>query len=138
MTQDAPTKTITLELWRDDGSNIDDDEYSVRLVSFSEPLDLLSPGGTDDISLVMEGLVECLKRVVFPPTSYVRVTMKESGEWEDVFWHKYYVLERQEIWLPCGMINHLCDGCASVGKAYCEGRQPSWTLKINVPNDFGD
>jgi len=21
-------------------------------------------------------------------------TLKESGEWEDVFWHKYYVIEK--------------------------------------------
>lgn len=93
MTQDAPTKTITFELWRDDGSNIDDDEYSVWLSSCSDPLNMSAPGGMDDVSLAMDCLRNCVYEIDFPHSTRVFVTLKESGEWEDVFWHKYYVLK---------------------------------------------
>jgi len=69
-------------------------EYSVHLSSFIGALDLSSIGGVDDISLITDCIENDLNFDILPKEGSTIVTLEESGEWEDVFWHKYYKITR--------------------------------------------
>ena len=69
-------------------------EYSLVLGSFTDELDLSSTGGVDDISLIKDCIENNLDRLSLPPEGIADIVLRESGEWEDVFWHKYYEIER--------------------------------------------
>lgn len=85
-------KKVEVLLWLEKGCLKDEGEYSVHLKSFSEPLDLDQPGGVDDISLIMDCIANSLDEIELPEEVLTTVTLDESGEWEDVFWNKYYVV----------------------------------------------
>ena len=69
-------------------------EYSLTIISFIGSLDISSIGGVDDISLIKDCIVNNLDALKLPPEGATEVVLRESGEWEDVFWHKYYEIER--------------------------------------------
>ena len=69
-------------------------EYGVEICGFIGSLDISSVGGVDDISLIKEAIEEHVDISEFPKEGQLEVILKESGEWEDMFWHKYYVVER--------------------------------------------
>ena len=65
-------------------------EYSLSITGFVGSLDLSSIGGVDDISLIKDAIENHVDFVSLPPEGWTEVLLKESGEWDDVFWHKYY------------------------------------------------
>jgi len=65
-------------------------EYSLSITGFIGSLDLSSGGGTDDISLIKDAIENHVDFTSLPPEGWTEVLLKESGEWEDSFWHKYY------------------------------------------------
>lgn len=69
-------------------------EYSLSIIGFIGSLDLSSAGGADDISLIKEAIENHIDFVSLPPEGWTEVLLRESGEWEDVFWHKYYEIEQ--------------------------------------------
>ena len=73
-------------------------EYSLVLGSFIGNLDLSSTGGADDISLIKDCVEENLESINLPAEGTAEVVLRESGEWEDVFWHKYYEIDRVVIY----------------------------------------
>jgi hypothetical protein len=78
----------------EDGCNYLDGEYTVSIIGFVGSLDLTAVGGTDDATLIKE----CIDNAVMSndielcQEGFEEVRVIESGEWEDVFWHKYYVI----------------------------------------------
>lgn len=68
-------------------------EYSLSITGFTGSLDLSSSGGTDDISLIKDAIENHVDFLSLPPEGWTEITLKESGEWDDVFWHKFYVIE---------------------------------------------
>jgi len=68
-------------------------EYSLSITGFTSSLDLSGHGGTDDISLIKNAIENHVDLLRLPPEGWTEVTLRESGEWEDVFWHKFYVIE---------------------------------------------
>lgn len=85
-------KTVEVLLWLDAGCSKEEGEYSTHLKSFSEPLEMGYMHGQDDISLIMECIENDIDDIDLPYETLVCVTLTESGEREDVFWHKYYVI----------------------------------------------
>jgi hypothetical protein len=69
-------------------------EYSLSIIGFIGSLDLSSVGGVDDISLIKEAIENHIDFTRLPNEGWTEILLKESGEWEDVFWHKYYEIER--------------------------------------------
>lgn len=69
-------------------------EYSLVIENFIGCLDISSYGGVDDISLIKEAIENDLDFSVLPEEGYTQIILQEDGEWEDVFWHKYYKILR--------------------------------------------
>ena len=85
-------KKIEILLWLDAGCSKEEGEYSINLKSFSEPLDIGQIGGVDDVSLAVDCIANNIDEIDLPEETLICVTLEESGEQEDVFWHKYYVV----------------------------------------------
>ncbi|MCG7931937.1 MAG: hypothetical protein N0E44_18040 [Candidatus Thiodiazotropha lotti] len=76
------------------GCNPEEGEYSLTMGGFIGALNLDAPGGVDDISLVIDAIKNHVDFSNLPEEGSTEVILKESGEWEDVFWHKYYEIDR--------------------------------------------
>jgi hypothetical protein len=61
-----------------------DGEYSVFIQQ------IIGLFGEDDYGLVKEAINECLDDLDLFPEGWCEVTLIETGEQQDVFWHKYY------------------------------------------------
>lgn len=85
---------VSVYIFTENGCDPNEGEYTLHLQSFSNFLDICSLGGVDDISLIKECIEENLKSFYLPEEGATEIVLKESGEWEDVFWHKYYEVER--------------------------------------------
>jgi hypothetical protein len=72
-------------------------EYSLSISNIKYPLDISSHGGVDDISLVKDAIENEFDLSSLPEEGLTEVVLIESGEWEDVFWNKYYIVHRYEI-----------------------------------------
>lgn len=69
-------------------------EYTACITSFVGTLDITADGGVDDATLIKEAVDEAImnNEIELCEEGFKEVRFIESGEWEDVFWHKYYVL----------------------------------------------
>ena len=69
-------------------------EYSISIVNFVGALDITAVGGNDDATLVKEAVDNAImgNDIELCEEGFEEVRLIESGEWEDVFWHKYYVI----------------------------------------------
>jgi hypothetical protein len=85
---------VSLGLYTEEGCNPLEGEYSLSILSFMGSLDISREGGVDDISLIKECIENDLDFDKLPKEGMTEIILKESGEWEDVFWHKYYEIER--------------------------------------------
>lgn len=84
----------------EDGCIQADGEYSLFITGFvGEGLDINSCGGVDDATLIKEAcdnyLLDTNNHQLKDGIANLR--LEESGEWEDVFWHKYYVVKKAEF-----------------------------------------
>jgi hypothetical protein len=85
---------VSIGLYTEDGCDPKEGEYSLSIFSFLGSLDISSNGGVDDISLIRDCIETDLDFDKLPNEGMSEIILKESGEWEDVFWHKYYIIER--------------------------------------------
>lgn len=88
---------VIVQLHVESGCDPRDREYSLNLVSMLTPLDIDERLG--DVPLIEECVEEAASdtRYAMPTEGMVEIRLKESGEWEDVFWHKYYEIEEWVI-----------------------------------------
>lgn len=70
------------------------DEYTIELTGILGNLDIWTRDGADDISLIRECIESNINELKLPKEGWVDVVLKESGEWQDVFWCKWYEIER--------------------------------------------
>ena len=68
-------------------------EYTLFITASLGGLDISSPGGVDDVSLIRECVENDIDFTKLPEDGFAEIILKESGEREDMFWHKYYVVE---------------------------------------------
>lgn len=71
-----------------------DDEYSIHITGLIGSLDIWSAGGADDIGLIKDCIVSNIDSLTKPRDGFIDLTLRESGEWQDVFWVKFYEIER--------------------------------------------
>ena len=76
------------------GCNPLDGEYTAFITNFVGALNLTAFGGVDDATLIKEAVDEAIMNndIELCEEGFKEVRFQESGEWEDVFWHKYYVI----------------------------------------------
>ena len=69
-------------------------EYTACITSFVGALDITAAGGSDDVTLIKEAVDDAImhNEIQLCEEGFEEVRLMESGEWEDVFWHKYYVI----------------------------------------------
>ena len=74
-----------------------DDEYSISIEGVIGRLE--ADFYCDDFDLVKEAIHNNLnlKEMKTDERQHIVFTLSESGEWEDVFWNKYYVVIGKEI-----------------------------------------
>ena len=89
---------VSVTVQTETGCNVSEGEYGIMLCSSSGYLDLHGTGGptggSNDIDLIRECINEHIGDYDLPEEGCTEFMLRESGEREDVFWHKYYVIER--------------------------------------------
>lgn len=92
---------VRVQICYEEGCDLTEKEYSLEIIGFVGSLnisDLDEKHGTGDASLIQEAVYEWMEPESLPNAQVVIVLdLLESGEWEDVFWHKYYVVEKSKI-----------------------------------------
>ena len=91
--EDRPVNYVEVLIFTELGCDPQEGEYRLVINSFIGLLDISSPGGVDDITLIQDCIEDNLDNLKLPEEGVKQVILKESGEWEDVFWHKYYKIE---------------------------------------------
>lgn len=91
---DRAVNYVQVIIYTEKGCNPEQEEYSLVLGGFMGTLNLDAPGGVDDISLIKDAIINDVDFSNLPIEGCTEVILKESGEWEDVFWHKYYAVDR--------------------------------------------
>lgn len=88
MLSDEPVKNrFVIAIQTELGCKIEEGEYSVFIVKLLDGLI-----GEDDFDLVQECVAEAIRDLDLPPEGWTEFEINETGEREDVFWHKYYEL----------------------------------------------
>ena len=88
--KDKSLNVVSVLIFTEAGCDFDDGEYTAEISGFVGTLDISSNGGVDDVSLVKEAIEEEIDASLLPKEGVTQVMLEETGEWEDVFWHKYY------------------------------------------------
>lgn len=85
---------VDLTIQTESGCDISEGEYSVCITGFVGALDLSSVGGADDLTLIKQAVDDAIlgNDIELCEEGFKEIRLQESGEWEDVFWHKYYVI----------------------------------------------
>ncbi len=97
--KDRQLNYISIFLNTESGCNALKGEYTLCIESFIGVLDISSV--VDDIVLVKECIENHFDFSLLPEEGTTEIILKESGEWEDVFWHKYYEIERVCVFAAC-------------------------------------
>lgn len=92
--EDRTVNFVSVTIMTELGCNPKEGEYTLHLTDFIGTLDLSANGGADDISLIKDCIENDLDFDKLPAEGWTEVVMEESGDWEDVFWHKYYKIIR--------------------------------------------
>ena len=89
---------VNVVIQTESGCNPLDGEYSASITNFAGSLDITAVGGTDDATLIKEAVYEAIlnNEIELCEEGFEEARFIESGEWEDVFWHKYYVIMKEE------------------------------------------
>jgi len=85
---------VNVFIGTESGCDPSEGEYSLHIGGFIGALDISSIGGVDDVSLIIDCIENNISDIDLPEEGTTEVVLKESGEWEDVHWHKYYIVER--------------------------------------------
>lgn len=89
---DRPINIIQCELFIENDCKFSEGEYQLRITSFIGSLNL--DNQNSDTDLIIECIENDFDKKNIEDDALYAITLKESGEWEDVFWHKYYVIEK--------------------------------------------
>ena len=92
--EDRSVNFVEVCIYTELGCDPSEGEYSMIISSFIGALDISSIGGVDDVSLIKDCIENNFEEIELAKEGCTQVILKEAGEWEDVFWHKYYVIER--------------------------------------------
>jgi len=92
--EDRPINFISVGIYTANGCKPKEGEYEIRILYVIGSLDITPNGGNDDISLIQECIDNDLDFNKLPEEGFTEIILEESGEWEDVFWHKYYKIVR--------------------------------------------
>lgn len=92
--KDRHINYISVSLTVESGCDPKEGEYGLYISDFIGRLDICSIGGVDDISLIKDCIENDFDFDKLKTECHVEIILRESGEWEDVFWHKYYEIER--------------------------------------------
>lgn len=92
--EDRDINIVKVALDTEKGCDPQENEYSLRILSVLGCLDISSIGGVDDVSLIKDCIENDIDWEIIPEEGATFITLEESGEWEDVFWHKYYKIIR--------------------------------------------
>lgn len=76
------------------GCNVQDGEYSLKIVGLCGALCIDVPGGVDDAHLITECIQDHFDFNEAPAEGCVHFIVRESGEREDMSWHRYFEIER--------------------------------------------
>ena len=96
--KDREINYVLVNVIVESGCCINQGEYQIDITNFIGFLDISSIGGVDDISLIRDCIDEHVSSMKIDGDAVICLMLKESGEWEDVFWHKYYEVEREVIY----------------------------------------
>jgi len=91
--EDRSVNYVSVGIYVEDGCDVAEDEYSACITSCSGSLDITALGGVGDVQLIKDCIAENILTFISKAGNYEFI-LKESGEWEDVFWYKYYEVER--------------------------------------------
>jgi hypothetical protein len=91
---ERPINYVQCVIYTESGCQPSEGEYGLSLCSFIGALDLNAPGGADDIQLIKDAIDDGVDFDSLPSEGETEVILRESGEWDDMFWHKYYEVER--------------------------------------------
>lgn len=83
---------VNVTMFLESGCDPSDGEYGLNITQFIGALDISAAGGVDDITLIKDAIENNIDFSALPKEGFVEIRLKESGEREDVFWHKYYVI----------------------------------------------
>ena len=92
--EDRPINIVSVGIYTSTGCKPEEGEYQIKILGIIGELDITPNGGADDISLIQECIDNNLDFDKLPEEGFTEIILKESGEWEDVFWHKYYEIIR--------------------------------------------
>ena len=85
---------VSVLIQTESGCDPSEGEYSTYITSFVGMLDITQVGGLDDTTLIKECIDNAImdNDIELCEEGFKEVRLIESGEWEDVFWHKYYAI----------------------------------------------
>ena len=93
--EDRPINYAQCHLITELGCDAIQGEYTLLLVGFLGTIDMTdTETGTDDICLIRDCIENELDFSKLPEEGVTELILEETGEWEDVFWHKYYKIAR--------------------------------------------
>jgi len=70
------------------------EDRSVNFVEVCIYTELGCDPSEGEYSMIKDCIENNFEEIELAKEGCTQVILKESGEWEDVFWHKYYVIER--------------------------------------------
>lgn len=92
---------IRAEVHVESGCDPTEGEYGVTITSFLGGLRISPPSSdaVDDVDMITLCIDEAIAAgsVPLPSEGFTIVELVESGEWQDVFWHGYYIIERHQV-----------------------------------------
>ena len=89
--------TVNVTMFVESGCDASDGEYSLSINNFAGALDISSIGGVDDITLIKDAIENNIDFDSLPDEGFVEICLQETGEREDVFWHKFYIILATEL-----------------------------------------
>ncbi len=93
--EDRVVNFVQVHIITESGCDPHEKEYTLLLTGFIGTFNLLvGGGGMDDVSLIQECIDENLDFDKLPKEGATEIILEETGEWEDVFWNKYYKIVR--------------------------------------------
>ena len=95
--EDRPINYVKLFLTTESGCDVSHGEYMLEIASVIGSLNITYIGGVDDVSLIKNCIENNLDFTLLTEECTAEIILRESGEWEDVFWNKYYEIERVVI-----------------------------------------
>lgn len=94
---DRRINTVAVLVTTEDDCDPKEGEYDLTVSQIIGELDIRSLGGRDDVSLIQEAISEWIGTADLPEHGITEVVLRESGEWQDVYWVKWYEVDRVNV-----------------------------------------